>query len=514
MRSILAKIILLLLLFNCGLWIFFIVSDDYVEREAKSRTSNLIRNSLLYGKVVKPVLNDPALSEFEKSVNIQNLLSDKRLIENRNLRIYRFENLESLQEYFLYFDGSDRLKYAPITVQPLSDESEVSTFETDSKLQFASMLFKYYKPFLDNRLLTKPINIKAARFTIQREILDSYGDAYSIRVLAPIRVGAKTVGLVETWDTFFIREVYVDRNGIRLTILTGASIITLLFGAILAISIALPLRRLSRKLDQKLTPEDIANQLENFSIISLANRKDEIGRLHKNLVTLTNQVSSLFKEKEQFAADVSHELKNPIASIMAYTENLQDDTKEISKETISKIQDQAIRMNKLVSEISEAAVVDHDLVTKERERFDLVPLIAEIVEHYSEANEYPKLNISYTGPKKLLMNGLPDRIGQVVVNLIENAISFTRPSGQVNITISKRWRKNIRIIVEDSGPGVRDELKEMIFQRFFTSRRGSAEEENSSGLGLYICKQIVEAHRGQIEVSDREGGGSIFSITI
>ena len=276
MRSILAKIILLLLLFNCGLWIFFIVSDDYVEREAKSRTSNLIRNSLLYGKVVKPVLNDPALSEFEKSVNIQNLLSDKRLIENRNLRIYRFENLESLQEYFLYFDGSDRLKYAPITLQPLSGESEVSTFETDPKLQFASMLFKYYKPFLDNRLLTKPINIKAARFTIQREILDSYGDAYSIRVLAPIRVGAKTVGLVETWDTFFIREVYVDRNGIRLTILTGASIITLLFGAILAISIALPLRRLSRKLDQKLTPEDIANQLENFSIISLANRKDEI----------------------------------------------------------------------------------------------------------------------------------------------------------------------------------------------------------------------------------------------
>ncbi len=514
MRSILAKIILLLLLFNCALWVFFIVSDDYVDREAKSRTSNLIRNSLLYGKVVKPVLNDSALSEFEKSVNVQNLLSDKRLIENRNLRIYRFDNLESLPEYFLYFDGSDRLKYAPITVQPLSDEGEVNATETDPKLRFASMLFQYYKPFLDNRLLTEPINVKAARFSIQREMLDSDGDAYSIRVLSPIRIGAKTVGLVETWDTFYIREVYVDRNGIRLTILTGVSIITLLFGAILAISIALPLRRLSRKLDQKLTPEDIANQLDNFSIVSLANRKDEIGRLHKNLVTLTNQVSSLFKEKEQFAADVSHELKNPIASIMAYTENLQDDSTELSKESISKIQDQAVRMNKLVSEISEAAVVDHDLVTKERERFDLVPLVAEVVEHYSETNEYPKLQISYTGPRKLMMNGLPDRIGQVVVNLIENAISFTRPSGQVNITISKRWRKNIRIIVEDNGPGVRDELKEMIFQRFFTSRRGSAEEENSSGLGLYICKQIVEAHRGKIEVSDREGGGSIFSITI
>ena len=75
-------------------------------------------------------------------------------------------------------------------------------------------------------------------------------------------------------------------------------------------------------------------------------------------------------------------------------------------------------------------------------------------------------------------------------------------------------QQNITIIVEDSGPGVRDELKDMIFDRFFTSRRGSAEEENSSGLGLYICKQIVEAHRGKIAVTDRKGGGAAFIISL
>jgi two-component system sensor histidine kinase ChvG len=86
--------------------------------------------------------------------------------------------------------------------------------------------------------------------------------------------------------------------------------------------------------------------------------------------------------------------------------------------------------------------------------------------------------------------------------------------GTVHISATKKWRKGITIFVEDSGTGVRDELKEVIFDRFFTSRRGNAEVENSSGLGLYICKQIVEAHNGTITVSDRESGGSTFTVSL
>ena len=107
------------------------------------------------------------------------------------------------------------------------------------------------------------------------------------------------------------------------------------------------------------------------------------------MVLLTKQVS-LFSDKERFASDVAHELKNPIASIIAYAENLENQ-KEKNFDALQNIKDQAVRMNKLVSEISEAAIVDNDLVTKKREKFDLSKVLTEIVDHYKDTNEHPKL---------------------------------------------------------------------------------------------------------------------------
>jgi two-component system sensor histidine kinase ChvG len=273
------------------------------------------------------------------------------------------------------------------------------------------------------------------------------------------------------------------------------------------------LRRLSRKLDKKLTPDDIAVQLQGFRIESLLKRKDEIGRLHTNLVTLTQQVSSLFKEKEQFASEVAHELKNPIASIIAYAENYEAQNPN-DVEAISRIKAQAIRMSKLVTEISEAAIVDNDLVTKKRERVDLSSVMEEIVEHYVESNEFPKLKITKSIQSKVIVNGLPDRLGQVAVNLLDNAVTFARPVGEIKVTLTKKWRKGVVLEIEDSGPGIKPELTEVIFDRFYTSRKGTATVENASGLGLAISKQIIEAHGGSITVTQSDLGGAKFSISI
>ena len=222
-------------------------------------------------------------------------------------------------------------------------------------------------------------------------------------------------------------------------------------------------------------------------------------------------MSTLFEEKERFASEVSHELKNPIASIIAQVENLTAKY-EADEPAFSKIKEQAERMNKLICEISEAAVVDNDLVTQTRDRFDLSKIISEIVDHYVDINEYPDVTINSDIQKNVVLLGLSERIGQVVVNLLDNAVSFSRPKGSINVQLLKKWRRKPLLVVEDSGPGVSEAGAERIFDRFYTSRSGHAEVENSSGLGLFICRQIIEAHGGTIEVGKSALGGARFEV--
>jgi len=171
-----------------------------------------------------------------------------------------------------------------------------------------------------------------------------------------------------------------------------------------------------------------------------------------------------------------------------------------------------VRMDKLISEISEAAIVDNELVTKKREKFNLSSVLSEILDHYIESNEFPKLEILTEIQSSIQLKGLPDRLGQVVVNLMENALSFTRPIGTVKVSLQKKWRTGVVLIVEDSGPGVKADFRDAIFERFYTSRKGEAVVQNASGLGLHIVRQIVEAHGGNILVEDSDLGGAKFLI--
>ena len=518
MRSIFGKILGLLFALNLALWLFVFISDDFVPNQVENKREELNLSALLYAQIALPILANENFSEFEKSVELGRVFANNKIPNFERINIYRYRDGSGVEDWYKYFNGINASPSKPIEILELPPiEAFETTEETPEKIsvsnQLASYVFQYYKPIIDRRILTEPLVAKRSRFSTQEEILDSNLDAYFLRVLHPVRNGRETLAVVEVFDQYYIKDAYIGRNSIRLNLLIGMSVITLILGLVLAFSIALPLRRLSRKLDKKLTPDDIAVQLQGFRIESLLKRKDEIGRLHTNLITLTQQVSSLFKEKEQFASEVSHELKNPIASIIAYAENYESQNPTDVK-TISKIKAQAIRMSKLVTEISEAAIVDNDLVTKKRERFDLSEVLNEIVEHYIDTNEHPSVQIQSNIQKKVTTVGLPDRLGQVIVNVLDNAISFTRPTGVVSVTLSKRWRKPILIEISDSGPGVNPDLRDTIFERFFTARKGEAHIENASGLGLFISRQIVEAHNGKILVSDSELGGAKMSIEL
>ena len=239
-----------------------------------------------------------------------------------------------------------------------------------------------------------------------------------------------------------------------------------------------------------------------------------MGLLYRNLGGLHQQIIKLFHEKERFAADVSHELKNPIAAIIANTENAisEGPSAPNQSDAFVAIKSQAVRMNKLISEIAEAAIVDNDLVTAEREKFDLSETAQDIVDFLTTQNDGNNVELTSRIQKNIKFTGLPDRIARVIINLLENAISFAGDNGEVRITIKKSWRQNITITVEDSGPGVSEAIKEDIFERFFSSRDDSTSRDTNSGLGLYICQQVVDAHKGEIEVSDSKflGGASFL----
>jgi two-component system sensor histidine kinase ChvG len=277
----------------------------------------------------------------------------------------------------------------------------------------------------------------------------------------------------------------------------------------------MPIRRLSQKLNRKINADTVVEQLGSFRIDQFENRKDEVGLLYGNLTSLHDQIIQLFNDKERFAADVSHELKNPIASIIANSDNAivkaENSTSDIA--AFKAIRKQAIRMNKLISEISEAAIVDYDLVAAKREKFDLSETLENLVQFFEDQNS--NISIISDIQKNVVFLGLPDRIARVFINLIENAVSFAGENGQVRVTLKKSWRHGITITIEDSGPGVPEASRADIFERFFSARQGSAMRENSSGLGLYICKQVVEAHEGIIEVLDSDAlGGASFRIRL
>jgi signal transduction histidine kinase len=493
------------------LWLLFFYTDDFVINDIKNKKAELQSRASFMGKIARPIFENDKLPDFQIMLQMYDLFGDPQLLPVHKVKIYKYVDNAEIGMGYVYYTGMHPIMRSPISVTTLG---EIGSLGQKSKLNIMGVIFSYYKILNVRDVITDPIISKRSKFNPQYHVIKSGENTYDIRVLAPIKVNRKTVALVEVWEDYNLENAYYRRNEGWVDFLMGISFITIIFGSALAFSIAVPLRRLSGRLNRKLTPSDLAVQMTNMSVARLASRKDEIGLLHNNFIKLTKQIIRLFRDKEQFAADVSHELKNPIASIIAHVENNLETENNNKNSALLKIKNQALRMNKLVSDISEAAIVDHEIVAKKREKFDISNIVDEIAKHYIDEIKNSKIEINVTLQKNINFNGLPDRIAQILINLIENAISFSHPRGSINVSLSRRWRKPLILIVEDSGPGVPENMQELIFERFFTSRTGHSVVKNSSGLGLFMCREIVEAHGGKIHVETSQLGGAKFVVSL
>jgi two-component system sensor histidine kinase ChvG len=233
-------------------------------------------------------------------------------------------------------------------------------------------------------------------------------------------------------------------------------------------------------------------------IPDLAGRPDEIGRLS---VAMRGMVAALYDRidaNEQFAADVAHEIKNPLASLRSAVGTMRVARRDDQREKLLEVIEHDVRrLDRLVSDISNASRLDSELVKEEAERFDLLRTLSTLATHLGRQAEAAGVDFITDLPAEpIVIDGLEARLAQVFVNLVGNAISFCEPGDAVRLWARVR-QDRVLVVVEDTGPGIPEQALVKIFGRFY-SERPPGEFGNHSGLGLAISKQIVEAHGGVI----------------
>ena len=278
--------------------------------------------------------------------------------------------------------------------------------------------------------------------------------------------------------------------------------VMLIVSALFAGTIAGPIRRLSSAADRVRRGITTRSEIPDFTL-----RSDEIGHLSGSLRDMTRALYDRIEAIESFAADVAHELKNPLTSLRSAVETWPlAKTEESRERLLSVIIHDVRRLDRLISDISDASRLDAELARNNAEPFNLIHLISAVVEVSNSVINQDNIKTVFIVSDKninsdFMFFGHDSRISQVIVNLIDNAKSFSKPDGEVRVILEKIGSK-IEIRVEDEGPGIPAHALEKIFERFYTDRPDHGFGQNS-GLGLSISRQIISAHRGVIWAENR-----------
>lgn len=267
---------------------------------------------------------------------------------------------------------------------------------------------------------------------------------------------------------------------------------------VLASTIANPLSDLAAAAEAGRDRNARAMSPGRVRIPDLSARPDEIGRLSAALRGMVAALYDRIEANEQFAADVAHEIKNPLASLRSAVGTLHLAKRDDQREKLLDIIEHDVRrLDRLVSDISNASRLDSDLVKEEESPFDLLRMLASLGDHLGRDARAKGIDFIADLPgAPITIHGLEGRLAQVFVNLIANAQSFCEDGDAIRIWARKRENR-VLVVVEDTGPGIPEEALSKIFQRFY-SERPEGQFGNNSGLGLAISKQIVEAHGGVI----------------
>lgn len=318
-------------------------------------------------------------------------------------------------------------------------------------------------------------------------------------VATPITISGDLVGVVAVTSNSqeIDRLVRYEREQI-LQMFVLAVVLSISLSLMLASTISNPLSDLAAAAEVGRDRDSRRVAPSRIRIPDLAARPDEIGRLS---VAMRGMVSALYDRidaNEQFAADVAHEIKNPLASLRSAVGSLRFVKKDEHRDKLLDVIEHDVRrLDRLVSDISNASRLDSELVKEEEEEFNLLKTLSNLCQYLSQQAGEKGVDFIIDLPSDpITIHGLEARLAQVFVNLVTNAISFCEDGDAVRVW-ARRRENRVLIVVEDTGPGIPEQALTKVFKRFY-SERPQSEFGKHSGLGLAISKQIVEAHGGVI----------------
>tara|TARA_R110002012_G_scaffold49936_9_gene129338 strand:+ start:7813 stop:9531 length:1719 start_codon:yes stop_codon:yes gene_type:complete len=461
---------------------------------AVQRGASLVSEAELISGVFEAQLPGSAITSLSEDADVDVVASLDRLDLRSGIEVFVFDPDDSL----LARSEGRMAKIAPNT-----DRSD-KTLLTDG---LSWLWAKLSSPFGQNAPAEvlpivdqlKPLVADAlANGTQIRDNLDVQGGTL-FTVTTPILQNGVAVGVVAVTSAAGEIDKLVRGERERvLQMFVIATLVSIGLSLVLASTIANPLADLAAAAELGRDKDARKMNPGRIRIPDLTARPDEIGRLSGALRGMVSALYNRIDGNEQFAADVAHEIKNPLASLRSAVGTLRLIKREDQREKLLDVIDHDVRrLDRLVSDISNASRLDSELVKEEEEPFDLLTMIGNLGQYLGEDARKRGIDFITDLPETpIIVHGLEARLAQVFVNLITNAVSFCEDGDAIRVWARQRENR-VLVVVEDTGPGIPDQALSKIFKRFY-SQRPDEHFGNNSGLGLAISKQIVEAHGGVI----------------
>ncbi|MGB5724181.1 MAG: ATP-binding protein [Parasphingorhabdus sp.] len=463
------------------------------ERLAQARMQlTIISDALASGDVRN---RDALVSQFSRHLNAR-------------LRLYAPDGTKMIDSFAL---AKPTYRFVDPDAEPLRKDAARMLDKTIESFVFSTQIPNFSEPA--NDVADEWSELVTAQQTSRAVSSVSFAPDRTPVIVAGKPLPDETGSILLTANARDItRIVRAERSSVLLVILVAATI-SILLSLFLARTIVRPIRKLARA-----AVRVRMGRSDEIAIPRMPGRRDEIGQLSRALSDMSAALRHRIDATEAFAADVSHEIKNPLASLRSALEGLERvNDPDLQKRLLDVANDDIRRIDRLINDISDASRVDAELARAKFEPIDIGNMLEQLLAAREQRTSNLGVHIAFARPAKDVAKVMGDggRLERVFGNLLDNAVSFSPKGGLVEILATPDGDE-IVIHVADQGPGVHPDQREEVFQRFHSDRPDGEAFGKHSGLGLAIAKTIVEGHQGKIHILDRAGGesGACFEIRL